>query len=201
MRVLGLRRDYPASRDRAFAELVLFSLGLAAWVFHHTVLQEYDPKLIGVVSAVAALYGVVYLIAYRDIHRRWGLSIRGLGTGCLAMTFCLLPMFLSGTMIAVGLGLPRFDLQAGPYLAWCAVQDFIFFAVCARHADEAFQRKWLAGLFAGALFGLSHLPFVAFAWVTFAAGTIWAWVYLKTGCLYPILAAHWVLGILVLTMP
>ena len=200
MDLLAWRRDYPDSRERGALELLLFGVGLAALVAHNREVGGFDEKMVRAVGSGAVLYGALHLLVYRGMARRWGLTIEGLGTGCLTMLFCLAPMLLSGMMMAIGLHLPRFDLRPGPYLAWCSIQDFVFFSLCARQAETLSQRKWVGGLIAGAAFGASHLPFVEFAWVTFAAGTVWAWVYLRTGCLYPVLFAHWLLGISILTM-
>jgi membrane protease YdiL (CAAX protease family) len=200
MDVLAWRREYPGSPKRAALELVLFGVGLAALVAHNRVVGAFDETLVLAVATAAAIYALLHLLVYRGISRRWGFTLEGLGTGCVAILFCLAPMFFSGMILFIGLPIPRFTLQPGPYLAWCAFQDFAFFSLCARHAETLSQRKWVGGLIAGAAFGSSHLPFTQFAWVTFAAGTVWAWVYLKTGCIYPVLLAHWILGISLLTL-
>lgn len=198
----AFRRNYLRSRDRATLELTVFGTLYGAWIALNYNGLGFELWVIGAVMAATALYAVAQILRYSDIHHIWGFCAHGIsraGAECALMVFlCLLPVGVMGAELTAGELLPHLKVTPAPYLLWCVVQDFVFFSFFARHLEKLLPSSWMVCLVAGAFFGAVHLPFGVFAALTFLGGTVWAWIFLRTGSLLPIVGAHWILGMALL---
>lgn len=197
------RRKYQDKTRRSIFELSLFSVLYVLYVRANIAEGNYDVERFILVGIGAVIYATGLLIRFKDIHAWWGFGFRGLGTGCVLMLWVILvsilPAGLATLMWSAGGGMPRLTAPAPVYLAWCLIQDFVFFSFCSRHLETLLPRLLVPPIVA-ALFGVSHLPLEDFTWITAGAGFTWSCVFVATHNVYPILIGHWVLGIVILTM-
>jgi len=198
----AFRRNYLRSRDRATLELTAFGTLYGAWVALNFNGLGFELWVIGAVMAATAIYAAAQLFRYNDIHHVWGFCTHGISQGgfeCALMVFlCLLPVGVMGAEFTSGDLLPSLKVSPAPYLLWCVVQDFVFFSFLARHLEKILPSSWMVCIVAGAFFGAVHLPFGMFAVLTFVGGTAWAWIFLRTGSIVPIMGAHCMLGMVLL---
>jgi membrane protease YdiL (CAAX protease family) len=199
------RRTLLATRRRARVELAVFAILFEEWVRRNLSAGGFQEYLYATAAAIAMVYVIAYSVRYRGVLNDWGLRMSGIADGLLvSIGLCLvsfLPLMGLGSKLASLNVLPALDAPPAAYLVWCLLQDFIFFSFCARHLETAFSNTSLACLGAGFLFGISHLPFGYFAAITFLGGVVWAWLFLKTRCLLPVVACHWILGLALLVRP
>jgi membrane protease YdiL (CAAX protease family) len=131
---------------------------------------------------------------------RWGLrlprEVEGCREGCVTAGFLALAGLLPAAVVKWCVESPAAPHPAA-YLAWCAVQDFLFFALVQRDLEDL-THPVVAVAAAAGLFGLSHYPFTGFMVVSVLAGAVWGWLFHRTRSLAPVLLCHWLTGLLVL---
>ena len=93
---------------------------------------------------------------------------------------------------------PIFVNQAFAYFAWCAVQDFLFFALVLRNLEDFIDLE-IAIPITALLFGFSHYPYSMLMVVTALAGGVWGYAFAKTRSLTLITLSHWLMGIVLLS--
>ncbi|MGE3807975.1 MAG: lysostaphin resistance A-like protein [Gemmataceae bacterium] len=139
----------------------------------------------------------------RRLWWTWGLPLdddpdslkaRGVMLGLLALItqLAIVPAFFVSFLVET-------PLRVNPwgYLAWCVVQDTIFFVLIQRNL-EVLLPPVAAVAITAVLFGLSHLPYVGFAVITAVMGAVWGTIYLTSRALVCIILSHWVLGLFAL---
>lgn len=160
------------------------------------------PQIINaaiVASAVVALYLLVGLTLLHDSRQRWHL---------LPPTWNDRKCYLYGAVgllliFAVGVGpifaLRQFDVHmpnpGSPwiYLAWCTIQDFVFFSLILRGLSDQFNSHvsiWITAI----LFGISHFPSIEVMIGTLFIAAAWGYLFLKSRWLLFVIASHWFMG-------
>jgi membrane protease YdiL (CAAX protease family) len=190
----------PISRRRALVELLVVVPALLLIVGLAPLNSPYFPVVSVGSSVVLAGYMIVRLVRRPDEAVRWRLllprEVESCREGCLSAGYLTLAGLLPAAAVRWGVAAPTAP-DAASYLLWCAVQDFLFFALIQRNLEDLVHPAAAVTVAAG-LFGLSHYPFEAFMAVSAAAGAAWGWLYRRTGSLLPVLGCHWLMGLQVL---
>jgi membrane protease YdiL (CAAX protease family) len=136
-----------------------------------------------------------------DVWQRWGLvpadrSPDGCLRGCLCVALSCLLSLVPAVLVRFLMPVPAVT-GAGAYLVWCAVQDFLFFALLLRNLEDL-THPAVAVMTTAGLFGLSHYPFTGFMAVTALVGGLWGGLFLTTRSLPLVTLSHWLMGLIVL---
>ena len=192
--------DYHPTPRRALAEAIV-TVGLLAAVVAFVPLGS--PGFAAATAAgclLVAGYVVFHLARRPGAWRRWGVFPEDRDEGCLWGCWVLSALAIAslGPILAVRL-LVTTPVVGYPvaYIVWCAVQDFVFFALILRNLEDV-THPLIALAATAVLFGASHYPFHEFMVLTGLVGAVWGCVYLLNRGLVLITASHWVLGVLVL---
>jgi membrane protease YdiL (CAAX protease family) len=187
-------------------EPLLVVLGVAAVVrFAPMNSPGYFPVVL-TLCAIVFVYALVRFCLCPSLAVRWGLVQGGAYWqyendeatvyGCQFLGWLwglsLVPIFILQSQVA----LPHI-LNPGGYMVWCAVQDFLFFALLQRNLQDKIPPPFAIGITA-LLFGLSHYPYTAFMLVTMVIGAVWGWLYYRSRSLIFVTFAHWLLGLVAL---
>lgn len=203
-------------KRQGLVELVLVVAGLGWLVRFAPLGSEGFEKKTGALCLVTLLYAAYRHAAYRlvtrrDMAQRWGLpfrqpvdpsaSLRGFGEDTFGYVL-LGSFFLVGAvpmlLVRMLANQPIYVEQAALYLLWCAVQDFLFFAIVLRNLEE-YLDPVLASLVTALLFGLSHYPISVLMSVTTVAGGVWCYAFIQTRSLTLITLSHWLMGVILLS--
>jgi membrane protease YdiL (CAAX protease family) len=185
---------------RSLPELLAVVAGLLLVVLLAPLGSPEFPRVTAAAGLVAAGYAAVRLALCPADAARWGLrlprELDGCREGCLTAGYLTLASLAPAAAVRLGVEAPTAPHPAA-YLLWCAVQDFLFFALVQRDLEDlAPPAVAVAG--ASALFGLSHYPFGSFMAVSVGAGAAWGWLFHRTRSLVPVVCCHWLMGLLVL---
>lgn len=158
------------------------------------------------ISVAAGAYAISGLRRFPGAARRWGFVYQrnreyGIIQGALWVLLSVLgavgPVIAIRVAVATGyLTMPAFT-RPEPYLAWCVVQDYVFFALALRNLLDFTNRHvavWLTAL----MFGLSHYPFDAFMIATGTVSVCWGYVFATSRFIWLVTGSHFVLGLMVL---
>ena len=156
-------------------------------------------------ATAAACLCVFGYVAYSAIQhpaacRRWGLTPsdgdEGWVGGCLVLGTLYLASLLPITVARFFVELPHVG-QPAAYFVWCAVQDFVFFALILRNLEEL-THPVPAVAATAVLFGLSHYPLSGLMVLTGLVGLVWGCLYAARRGLLLITACHWIMGVILL---
>ena len=158
------------------------------------------------ICLAAGAYAVYGLRHFPGAARRWGFVYQrnrehGIMQGALWVLLSVLgataPVVAIRAAVAAGyLTMPAFT-RPEPYLVWCVVQDYVFFALALRNLLDFTNRHvavWLTAL----MFGLSHYPFDAFMIATGTVAVCWGYVFATSRFIWLVTGSHFVLGLMVL---
>jgi membrane protease YdiL (CAAX protease family) len=161
------------------------------------------------VCSAAILYAIICLAAQPGTARRWGLPWISPAEpadcfrdpeeevfGCLFLGRIMLVSAVPILLVKMVAPLPSVSDPLG-YLFWCAVQDFLFFALVQKNLQERVPGP-VAVLGTALLFGLSHYPYGIFMAGTALVSGLWGYVFLRTNSLVPVLLSHWTMGLILL---
>jgi membrane protease YdiL (CAAX protease family) len=162
------------------------------------------------VCGAAIVYATFCLAAQPGTARRWGLPWISAAEptdcfrdpqeevfGCLFLGRILLLSAVPILLVKMVAPLPSVNDAFG-YLGWCAVQDFLFFALVQKNLQERVPGP-VAVLGTALLFGLSHYPYGIFMAGTALVSGLWGYVFLRTNSLVPVLLSHWTMGLILLS--
>jgi membrane protease YdiL (CAAX protease family) len=202
------RQPHP---HQAIVELVLVIAGLGLLVWRSPLGTEGFEVRTGFICAVVFFYAAYRLVTHRGTAERWGLpfakqpnpadSLRGLEEdtfGCVLIGGFFLAGAAPMMMVRLVAPPPVFVSQPAAYLVWCAVQDFLFFALILRNLEDYIDPSLAVGVTA-TLFGLSHYPFSLLMGVTAVAGAVWGYAFLQTRSLMLVTLSHWLMGVILLS--
>ena len=197
-------RPYSTRRKVAELAVVLAALAAVTLLYPLSHAHFWVPSLAFCVASVA--YAVYGLRVLDGAARRWGFvpqrgRERGIVQGglwaLLSFVAALIPVVAIRAAVHMGyIALPRIDGTAG-YLAWCVVQDFIFFSLVLRNLLD-FTNRHLAVVLTAGLFALSHYPFGGMMIATGAVALCWGYVFLLGRLLWLVTIPHMVLGLLIM---
>lgn len=199
---------YPA---QGAAELFSVVVGLGLLMFFAPLGTPAFEDAVGLVGLLVFLYICFRLLTGKGVARRWGFpfsqppdltnSLNGLEEDVFGYIL-LGGFFIAGAVPMLFLRMvapqPIFVNHALAYFAWCAVQDFLFFALVLRSLED-FMDPWIAVPITALLFGLSHYPYPMLIAVTALAGGVWGYAFTKTRSLTLITFSHWLMGIVLLS--
>jgi membrane protease YdiL (CAAX protease family) len=195
------RSERALDRRRAFLELAVALLGLAAVVLFVPLGSPY----FGWVSLGCCL-AVVGYVAYGlaripGAAEHWHLippaaDNEGCRFGCGYIAGLLFAGLIPIVAMKLLVTLP-FEVSAWSYLAWCVVQDFVFFSVILRNLADLTDP--ITGVLGAAVcFAASHYPFGEFMAATAAIGLLWGYLFVTTRWLLFVTASHWMMGLFLL---
>jgi membrane protease YdiL (CAAX protease family) len=196
------QRGRVLNRRRALIELVVAAGGLTTVVL----LVPLGSPYFGWVSLVCCLAVVGYvaygLISIPGAAEHWHLippattDPEGCRFGCGYVAALLFAGLIPIVAMKLLVELP-FEISAWSYLAWCVVQDFVFFSIILRNL--AYLTDPLTGILGAAVcFGASHYPFGEFMAATAVIGLLWGYLFVTTRWLLFVTASHWMMGLLLL---
>ncbi len=201
-------RTYPA---QSIAELFSVFAGMGLLVFFAPVGTPAFERGVVLIALSVLLYICFSLFACKETAQRWGFpfsqptdltkSLNNLEED-VAGYILLGGFFIAGAvpmlfsrMIAPQ---PIIVYHALTYFAWCAVQDFVFFALILRNLEDFIDLE-IAIPITALLFGFSHYPYPLLMFVTAFAGGVWGYAFIKTRSLTLITLSHWLMGIVLLS--
>lgn len=165
--------------------------------------QSPFPVVAQVLSSGVFRYAIVGLIALERSGRRWQLTPPGGTTPDYAFGFvAIMLVFVAG--IGPIVEIRFFEVPVpnaggpGRYLAWCLVQDFVFFSLILRGLVDLVNP--IPAIFITAVFfGMSHLPNYEMVVGTMMIGMAWGYLFLASRWIAFVVVSHWVMGLLFLS--
>ena len=185
---------------RTAGELFVALAGLAAVLLFAPLGSEHFGVAVGACCVAIFVYAGYGLSRRPGTAARWGL-LPGLDSdgwyfGCLYVGILLNISLMPILVVKWLLVLPA-PAGAWSYFLWCAVQDFVFFALIQRDLEDL-THPALAVPVAAGLFGLSHYPLTEFVALTTLVGLLWGYLFLATRALFLVTLTHWLMGVMVL---
>jgi membrane protease YdiL (CAAX protease family) len=196
--------DGDVPRMRAICEAIVPTAILLLQVSLVPLGSGWFPVVATVLSGLVIAYAIVGLTRFQDSSRRWQLTPPWWYDG---KDYAYGVVFVF-TLLLAGIG-PIFAIRyfeaplpnpGSPwrYLAWCLIQDFIFFSLILRGLVDL-THPLLAICFTAVLFGLSHYPNYEMVFGTILVAAAWAYLFLASRWLLFVLISHWLMGLLLLT--
>jgi len=152
---------------------------------------------LAILCAAWAAYLLLRLKRHPALWVAWGLGwapVRGALRLHLPVTLlALLAVILAGWTLRGPLP-PVGWWPLAIYPLWALAQEFALQAVFVRGLATLGVRGSLLPVFAGATFGLAHMPDLPLAAIAAGGGTLWTWLWLRAPSTWVVAASHAVLG-------
>jgi membrane protease YdiL (CAAX protease family) len=206
MRSVSTRREYVPKPWEGPVELGLVSIFLVIVLLVAPLGTQVFIRMVYAACGCSIAYAAYRLIRTPGISRRWGFqldhdptsSIQPINTGgCILVGSLFLASVLPMMLLKMFVEVPNLP-PATSYLVWCAVQDFVFFALVQRNLEDRMPAPIAIGITA-MLFGLSHYPFTNFMMITALVGLLWGCLYWQTRSLTFLIGTHWIMGLITLS--
>ena len=150
-----------------------------------------------------ALWLVVSFVIHRDTPKTTGARADNLwaATKNAFIAFAILAagLILFGIVRGAPHRLPAHLISLNrlwTYFAFCVLQQVALNSLLANRLEYLIQKKWLASLLAGAIFGACHWPNPVLVPVTFIGGSVMAWLFLREQNIIPLAVMQALLGTL-----
>jgi Type II CAAX prenyl endopeptidase Rce1-like len=191
------------SMTRSLCEALIPPVLAALLIIVFPVGSRWFPLVGGILSGFVIVYLIVGLTVLQDSSRRWHIRppawndrkhyVHG---GVFVAVFFLVGLGPILAMRYCNVALPN---PGSPwrYLAWCVVQDFVFFSLVLRGLIDLIRPYAAVGVTA-VLFGFSHFPNYELVFGTILTALGWGYVFLASRWLFFVVLSHWLMGFLLL---